>query len=386
MAVSRARCPHLGLQGRLDRADTRPHADHCCGATGTVRPLDRRQQAQVCLTATWKQCPLLQPRPAPSVGVLGVECRRVPPIVPQALPPVGNLRPIAPPPTHSSSSGVSPIVWTTALAPLAAAIVAFAWLTWYALDSGSIPEAASALTQARDAAAQRVSAARAVEPQPPEASPSPSSEFIPLRAVETPEAAPSVEPGTAPNDTSADGPAPQPTQEPTPIVTPGPFPPPATAPPSRILAPAIDLDASVTSVGTYLVREGNYLVRYHEVAEYAAGWHEDSALPGAVGNTVLAGHNNTKGEVFRYVVDLEPGDMVYLQAEGRYYPYRVAKKLVLPETNVSAEQQYENARWIAQTDDKRLTLVTCWPYVSNTHRVVVVALPTDTGGAEVARR
>jgi len=35
----------------------------------------------------------------------------------------------------------------------------------------------------------------------------------------------------------------------------------------------------------------------------------------------------------------------------------------------------ENARWIAPTDDERLTLVTCWPYTNNTHRVVVVAKP-----------
>jgi sortase A len=35
----------------------------------------------------------------------------------------------------------------------------------------------------------------------------------------------------------------------------------------------------------------------------------------------------------------------------------------------------ENASWIAKTSDERLTLVTCWPYDTNTHRLVVVASP-----------
>jgi LPXTG-site transpeptidase (sortase) family protein len=36
-----------------------------------------------------------------------------------------------------------------------------------------------------------------------------------------------------------------------------------------------------------------------------------------------------------------------------------------------------NARWIGPFNDERLTLVTCWPYTNNTHRVIVVAKPVD---------
>ena len=36
-----------------------------------------------------------------------------------------------------------------------------------------------------------------------------------------------------------------------------------------------------------------------------------------------------------------------------------------------------NAQWIAPTDDERLTLVTCWPYISNTHRLIIVAKPVS---------
>ena len=35
----------------------------------------------------------------------------------------------------------------------------------------------------------------------------------------------------------------------------------------------------------------------------------------------------------------------------------------------------ENGRWIQPSDDERLTLVTCWPADSNTHRLILVAVP-----------
>jgi sortase A len=43
---------------------------------------------------------------------------------------------------------------------------------------------------------------------------------------------------------------------------------------------------------------------------------------------------------------------------------------------VSEEKRLENARWIGPFPDERLTLVTCWPYTNNTHRVIVIAKPT----------
>lgn len=378
MAASQARCPHLGFDDIQGRAANRPDAAHCCWATGTPEQVSRREQAQRCLSARWVQCPLLQPRP---------ESLHFQPAAPRsqpALPPVGILpasdRPESPQPS------VSPVVWMAALVPFVAAAVAFGWLTWQALTSSTSISSAlahnpalSAPVDSRAPAGQPDASAAATDVT----ATATESAFIPLRAVESSESAPDV---AADGDERTATPAPVPTKQPTPIVTPGPFPAPASSPPTHILAPAINLDTSVTEVGTYFVQEGRYLVRYHEVADYAAGWHNDSALPGAVGNTVLAGHNNTRGEVFRYVSELEPGDMIYLQAEGRQYPYRVAKKMILPEKFVSPEQQYQNARWIAPTDDRRLTLITCWPYVGNTHRVVVVALPFDAGTGEVAQR
>ncbi len=117
------------------------------------------------------------------------------------------------------------------------------------------------------------------------------------------------------------------------------------------------------------------MVSIWQVADYAAGFHKGSAYPGNVGNTVLSGHHNIKGEVFRYVVDLEPGDEVDLYVADVIYRYVVESKLIIPEKGLPLERRRENAKWIGPTDDERLTLVTCWPYTSNTHRVIVVAKP-----------
>jgi len=118
------------------------------------------------------------------------------------------------------------------------------------------------------------------------------------------------------------------------------------------------------------------MVRVWNVADYAAGWHEASALPGQPGNVVISGHNNIRGEVFRDVADLGAGAEVTLTADGRPYEYVVESKMIFPERGRSIEERLENNRWIGDFEDERLTLVTCWPYTSNTHRVIVIARPS----------
>ncbi len=188
---------------------------------------------------------------------------------------------------------------------------------------------------------------------------------------------PTPTPLMASSPTSTPEPVPSPTASETNNSTEpsSPRPPPATAPPDRIVAPAIGLDAPVVSVGWKTVEENGQTVTEWEVADYAAGWHKTSAYPGHIGNTVISGHHNIRGEVFRYVVNLEPGDIVDLYVGPTVYRYVVTEKYILKEKGMPPEVRRENARWIAPTNDERLTLVTCWPYTNNTHRVVVVAKP-----------
>ncbi len=152
-------------------------------------------------------------------------------------------------------------------------------------------------------------------------------------------------------------------------------PPPAGDPPTRLVIPKINVDTPVIEVSWRIIEENGRRYSEWDVADNVAGWHHGSAYPGNVGNTVISGHHNIKGEVFRNLVDLEAGDAVYLYVGDQVYPYIVTEKHILREKGMPDEVRIQNARWIARTTDQRVTLVTCWPYTNNTHRVIVVARP-----------
>ncbi len=146
--------------------------------------------------------------------------------------------------------------------------------------------------------------------------------------------------------------------------------------PDRIVIPAIRLDAPVVVVGWHVEQIGGAPVSVWDVPNWrAAGWLKTSAPAGQKGNTVLDGHHNIAGQVFRYLVDLKPQDEVLLYAGDKVFRYRVTEKYILPDRDQPMEVRIANAKWIQPTDDERLTLVTCWPYTNNTHRVIIVARP-----------
>jgi sortase A len=146
--------------------------------------------------------------------------------------------------------------------------------------------------------------------------------------------------------------------------------------PDRILIDTIGLDAPVVSVGQHPLKVGGKVYSQWNVPDYfAAGWQQNSAPLGQPGNTVLDGHHNIDGEVFRYLVGLKPGDRITLEAQGRRYHYIVVQTMTLREQDQPIQVRLNNARWILPTDDERVTLITCWPYTTNTYRLVVIALP-----------
>lgn len=153
--------------------------------------------------------------------------------------------------------------------------------------------------------------------------------------------------------------------------------PPARGEPNRLVIPVIDLDTPIVDVGWQVVERGNARYTEWQTADNAAGRHINSARPGETGNVVLSGHHNTKGEVFRRISEQELaiGDAVYLyDGQGQRFTYRVSEVTQpLLEVGASEEQRLVNARYIQPTSDARVTLVTCWPYWTNTHRIVVVA-------------
>lgn len=150
------------------------------------------------------------------------------------------------------------------------------------------------------------------------------------------------------------------------LLAPTPTPQPADPRPFRLIVPAMNLDTPVHEV---FLENGIW-----QVAEYAAGYHHGTALPGE-GNTVLAGHAGIRGAVFARLGDLKPGDDVYLDAGTTRYHYRVrSSRNVWPH---EVQVMYPTAEPI-------VTMITCTAW--DTQRLVVVAELLDTAPLPPAER
>jgi LPXTG-site transpeptidase (sortase) family protein len=146
--------------------------------------------------------------------------------------------------------------------------------------------------------------------------------------------------------------------------------------PDRIVIPSIKLDAPVVPSKLQEIKYQDNLYRQWEAPNsFAAGWLTTSASLGVPGNTALSGHNNLDGEVFGHLEDLRVGDLILVYSGGRRFAYWVYLKMILPERFEPLAVRLANAEWILPSQDERLTLVTCWPYESNTHRLIIVATP-----------
>ena len=168
-----------------------------------------------------------------------------------------------------------------------------------------------------------------------------------------------------------------PTATPSPTLTPSPTRPPRD--PDRIVIPSINLDAEVNPVSLQRVDIGGQIFSQWGVPDGSAvGWHDSSAPLGLPGNTVFNGHHNVNGHVFRDLVKVEVGDAIRVEAADAIgLNYTVVQTMILPEEGRPLEERLENARWLLPSHDERITLVTCWPPNGRTHRLVVVALPSD---------
>lgn len=147
--------------------------------------------------------------------------------------------------------------------------------------------------------------------------------------------------------------------------------------PATISIPAIELKAEVGKASLREVTVFGEKYKQWVAPDDIVGWHYQSALLGEHGNTVLNGHHNVNGEVFKDLSILKKGDLIILGSGSGDFYYKVASVMILPERFETREVRLQNARWIQASEDERLTLISCWPYESNTHRVVVVAFPID---------
>ncbi len=148
--------------------------------------------------------------------------------------------------------------------------------------------------------------------------------------------------------------------------------------PDRIVIPAIKLDAPINPVAERYLQLDNVSGVFEQWTvpdKYAAGWIPVTATLGVTGNMVLDGHHNVWGEVFGHLIDLNAGDYIYVYSGTVSREYVIRNKMILPERNEPIDIRLQNARWLLPTQDERITLVTCWPHWTNTHRLIIVASP-----------
>ncbi len=120
---------------------------------------------------------------------------------------------------------------------------------------------------------------------------------------------------------------------------------------TRIQIPVIGVDAPVVEGDDW------------ETLKRGAGHHLGSANPGERGNCVISAHNDIFGEIFRDLPDLSLGDEVIVHTASRPYRYVVTQKRIIEPTEVDVMEP---------TSSSILTLVSCYPYGIDTHRIVVV--------------
>lgn len=94
------------------------------------------------------------------------------------------------------------------------------------------------------------------------------------------------------------------------------------------------------------------------------GQHVGSVNPGQNGNLVLSGHDDIYGEVFRYLDQLKQGDEILVRTSQQEYIYVVDRWQVVSPTDLGP---------LSSTQEPTLTLISCYPYMVDNQRIVVVA-------------
>lgn len=169
-------------------------------------------------------------------------------------------------------------------------------------------------------------------------------------------------------ESGQDGSEPAPEPEPEPVDMPS---------PAHLRIPDVGIDTKIVEVGYDIVEVQGHRVREWEVAAYAAGHHKTSASPGEGGNIVITGHNDWQGEVFRTLEYVEPGYEVFIETEEAEHKYVVEEIHMRREVGVSMDERLATGQFMADMPEERVTLITCWPYGVNDHRVIVVAKPAE---------
>ena len=132
-----------------------------------------------------------------------------------------------------------------------------------------------------------------------------------------------------------------------------PIPTPGTQQARQIQIPAIGLNAPV------VLGDG------WEQLKKGVGQHVGTANPGETGNVVVSAHNDIFGELFKDLDKLKAGDEVILTTQDKSFTYIVTGTQIVEPTRVDL---------MAQSSEKLLTMISCYPYRIDNQRIVVTAV------------
>ena len=120
----------------------------------------------------------------------------------------------------------------------------------------------------------------------------------------------------------------------------------------RVQIPAISVDAPIVQGDGW------------EQLKKGVGQHIGSPDPGQAGNLVLSAHNDIFGEIFRNLDQLKTGDQIVIYTNQNPYTYVVTNSQIVLPTQVEV---------MASTNKPTITLISCYPYRVDNHRIVITA-------------
>ncbi|PZS35912.1 MAG: class E sortase [Pseudonocardiales bacterium] len=100
------------------------------------------------------------------------------------------------------------------------------------------------------------------------------------------------------------------------------------------------------------------------------GHYPGSALPGAVGNFAVAGHRASHGNGFLRMNEMRGGDAVVVETRDAWFTYRVISTEVVDPTDTAVIAPVPDRPGVVPTQ-RMITLTTCDPWYSATHRLIV---------------
>jgi sortase A len=119
----------------------------------------------------------------------------------------------------------------------------------------------------------------------------------------------------------------------------------------------------------FTIVEGTTLAQLNVSPGHVPG----TQLPGQVGNFAVAGHRVTAGNPFWSEPSMTNGDLIYVETGQNTYTYRVIGKQWVSPTNLSMLDPVPGHPHAVPTR-RLITLITCDPAWTGTHRVIVTGV------------